>query len=371
MWNKLTLRIKITLLTALTLTIMCACLTYISILNTQVFYDPIALSINMQPIDGETILNSGGIHRIDGVEGIRIVDDIFIGSRDRFRTLSIAASIGIIVIGTFIAYFMAGKSLKSLGVFTRRIMDIDENNLNDQLPLPYSRDEVARLTNAFNNMLEKLDRAFASRKLFAANVAHELKTPLTSMLVNIEVMDEEPSVCEYREVVGITKESIERLTALVQDLLHFNSELDGGRFEDIGTNQLFQKILTDLSAFIAEKGIQVTNEGDDVIKGDRVLLERAFYNVVQNAIKYNTEGGEIKITTHDGAITVEDTGVGIPGDSIPQIFDPFYCVDKSRSHKLGGSGLGLSIAKQIFDKHGIKVTVSSQPEKGTKFFFRI
>jgi len=372
MWNKFSLRIKITLLTAITLTLMCACLTAISVLNTDVFYDPIVSVIEKRKIDDGMITNIGETH-MGEITNVDIAGELYIGSRNKFKALSVVASVGVVLIGTLLSYILAGQALRALKLFTSKITEIDENNLCEPIALPSSHDEVSKLTHSFNNMLEKLDRAFDSKKLFAANAAHELKTPLTNILANIEVMqmDDKPSIADYEEVIEITKENALRLTVLVQELLYFNSELDKDNFESMRTEQLFEKILTDLSPGIREKSITASIDGSVIIKGDKNLLERAFFNLIQNAIKYNTENGEIRIISCDSTITIEDTGIGIPGDHIPQIFDPFYCVDKSRSRDLGGNGLGLSIAKQIFNKHNMKITVLSELDKGTKVLIKL
>jgi len=372
MWNKFSLRLKITVLTAVILTLMCACLTAISVLNTEVFYDPIVSVIEKKPLDEEGTTSGGAKHK-DDITDVDIAGELYIGSRNKFQVLSIIASIGVVIIGTLLSYIFAGESLKSLKIFANKIKEIDENNLNEQIILPASRDEVSNLTESFNNMLEKLDSAFDSKKLFAANAAHELKTPLTNILTNIEVMqmEENPSIGEYEEVIEITKENVERLAMLVQTLMHFNSELDTDNFEDVRTDMVFEKILIDLAPSICEKNIKTTIKGNAAIKGDKNLLERAFFNIVQNAVKYNKENGEIRIISDDKTITIEDTGIGMSADSIPQIFDPFYCADKSRSRELGGVGLGLSITKQILNKHNINISVSSKIDKGTKIIIEI
>ena len=198
-------------------------------------------------------------------------------------------------------------------------------------------------------------------------------TAFTISLRNIEVMqmEAEPNTDDYKEVIEITKANVERLTVLIQDLLHFNAEIDNTNFANISTDTLFEKILEDLSPLLYEKSIGVHIEGKTAIRGDKDLLERAFFNLIQNAVKYNTERGEIRIVSQNDTITIEDTGIGIPEECLSQIFEPFYCVDKSRSRKLGGSGLGLSITKQIFDKHSLKISVSSEVGKGTKFVIKL
>ena len=183
-------------------------------------------------------------------------------------------------------------------------------------------------------------------------------------------MEEAPSIHDYKEVIAITKDNVERLTALIQDLLHFNAELDSTTLGCIETEKLFKKITEDLSAAISKKNISLHIMGTTKINGDRDLLERAFFNLIQNAVKYNKENGAMHIISDGDTITIADTGIGIPEECLPLIFEPFYCVDKSRSRKLGGSGLGLSITKQIFDKHALALSVSSTLGAGTTFVIK-
>ena len=372
MWNRLALKIKITILTTVTLTAMCACLTVISIANSDVFYEPVAYVRDKKPLDSSAGENAGAPQQIGEVENVDNINVIYLDSQDKFKTQSVIFAIIVVVFGTVISYFVAGHTLRPLHILADKIEKIDESNLRVQIVPAQSNDEVARLTNSFNSMLEKLEQAFENKKLFASNAAHELKTPLANILTNIEVlqMDEKPDINDYDEVIGITKENVERLNVLVQDLLHFNSDIDDGLCENIRTGSLFDKILSDLSDYINEKNLVVSRNGSANIYGDNTLLERAFFNLIQNAVKYNKDGGEIKIVVEDDIIVIEDSGIGIPEEHMPQIFEPFYCVDKSRSRKLGGSGLGLSIAKQIFEKHGMTITVVSELNKGTKIYIK-
>jgi len=367
MWSKITLRIKITVLTAALLTVMCVSLTAISIYNSNVFYEPIEFIADIQPISINTS-EQAGIPIIPNENDIKVIDDIFLGSRNTFKVHSVISSFIIVILGTGLSYLIAGKTLEPLNNLAGKIEEIDENNLSGCIELSPNGDEVARLTKSFNSMLTKLDSAFQAKKLFASNAAHELKTPLTNILTNIEVMqmDDTPSVDDYEEIIGITKENVERLTVLVHDLLRFYAKHDDGFFENFQTNELFDKIVFDLSSSIKEKGIKITIDGSIDICGEKTLLERAFFNLIQNAVKYNKDNGEIIILAADETITIEDSGIGIPSESISQIFDPFYCVDKSRSRRLGGNGLGLCISKQIFDKHNMTITISSEINKGTK-----
>jgi len=269
--------------------------------------------------------------------------------------------------GTVLLWFLTKKMLRPVTRLTEVIENIDEDNLPESVDMPYKNDEVIKLTNAFNRMMKKINNTMEGQKRFVQNAAHELKTPLSSIMTNIEVleMDENASVAEYKEVLSITKDNVERMNELVKDLLQMT--------------QLEQKSQTtfsfkEMSIFnpelleeMKEKGIHLEQKGDTRLTGSKPLLERAFANIVHNAVRYNRKGGEISIICDDDEITIADTGIGIPADKKDKIFEPFYCVDFSRSRSLGGSGLGLSIVRQIFFQHDIGVSVESEEEKGTKF----
>ena len=284
-----------------------------------------------------------------------------------FQTHSILVAVLAVLFGTFAAYIISGQALKPIKVLAGRIEDVDANNLNRPIDPPKTIDEISRLTHSFNNMLEKLNRSFEMQKLFAQNAAHELKTPLASMRANIEVLelDAKPTEDEYKEVVGVVKDSTERLIGLVEGLLSLTSMSDDAAWQSFGGRELFDEILDELRDDIAEKSLEVSITDDCRLKGDRALLTRAFSNLVHNAVRYNIGGGTVKIKLLADSITIEDSGAGIPAEHLAHIFEPFYCVDQSRSKHLGGHGLGMAIAKNIFDKHHMKLQISSEPGKGT------
>ena len=370
MWNRLSLKVKITVVTVFTLTVLSSALTAAAIHNTSVFYKPVEYAIAAKPFednstgDRHTIAN---LHDLQDINAITMIDEIYTGSRDHFIAISIITAIGVVVVGALIVWLLTGRTLRPLQILTSQIEEIDESALSGEIILPPSSSEVSKLTNAFNNMLEKLDNAFASKKLFASHAAHELKTPLANILTNIEVlqMEEVSSVDDYKEVILITRDNIDRLNLLIADLLSFTAERDETRFESFSTDELFEEIMEKLKASIHERKIEVTIKGSTTLFGDKTLLEQAFMNIVQNAIRYNQECGKILISVSSQIIAIEDTGLGIPETSVQQVFEPFYCVDPSRSRELGGSGLGLSIAKQIFDKHNMKISITSELKTGT------
>ena len=367
MWNKFNLRMKITILTALVLSLVTGGITALSIYNAgQIFVTPIQTGQLEGPIEVFLLPDDARANALTELQGLVSQQQVF------FSRHSTIIAIIFVMLGTLTAYVIAGQVLKPIKSLAEKMEEIDVSNLSQPIKLPKAKDEVSRLTQSFNNMLGKLNRSFETQKLFAQNAAHELKTPLASMRANIEVLQLEhtPSVDEYEEVIGTVKDGTERLIGLVEGLLSIHNQIDEIRWQSFGAKAVFAQIMADLQAEIAERNLTVSISGDCTLKGDKALLERAFSNLVHNAVRYNVDGGTIAITLADNDITIQDSGVGISSEHLARIFEPFYCVDQSRSKKLGGHGLGLSIAKNIFDKHGMEITVSSEIGQGTKILVK-
>lgn len=369
MLSKISLRLRLTILACSILVAACTCLTIVSVFNAgNIFLKPIE-ALSVQPTAPMPITSDNETDE-DVPPTAAEVYGMFQDSKKGFALQSIIVMVVITGIGTILTWFVTGKALKPVAILSKTVEDIDEKNLSTQIPVPYSKDEVARLTQSFNNMLIKISMAFESQKRFAQNAAHELKTPLSAILTNIEVMEideDSASIEEYKENLLIVKQNVERMTALVTDLLALNAaekHIDISRFS---ARDLFFSILSDNDNDIKKKNIFVNIEGEKEINGNRFMLERAFSNIVQNAIRYNHNNGSITIRCSESGITISDTGIGIAPDKLPHIFEPFYCADTSRSRALGGSGLGLAITKEIFDKHEIKIDVASTENTGTIF----
>ena len=401
MWNRVTLRAKITLLTALALSVVAAGVTGLSIYNArQITFLPhgqVTITQVVAPFPS-SVENSGlrifmspdalpgitesavhidtsyvHLHEISGwhISGREALAELS-QSQSNFQTHSILIALVTVLFGTFAAYVISGQALKPIKSLAEKIEEVDANNLNQPIEPPNTIDEVSRLTDSFNNMLAKLNRSFEAQKLFAQNAAHELKTPLASMRANIEVlqMDTEPSLEEYKDVVGIVRDNTERLIALVEGLLLLDNRTDD-RTQFFDGRETFEKILDELSEDIAQKHLNVSIEGDCHIRGDKALLERACSNLVHNAVRYNVDNGVVAIRLSADSISIEDSGTGIPAEHLAHIFEPFYCVDQSRSKHLGGHGLGLAIAKNIFDKHHIEIQVFSEHNMGTEIVLNL
>lgn len=390
MWSRMSLRLRLTVLTSLILVAVCVFLTLISIYNAdQSFYPTYSTIASRQfsqvPNFNPELYQPGYTYYKLQIPDINVgyaVPSLTLGeeaqlayraSQQSFAYSSVFYMIAIVIAGGVAVWFIAGRALKSVTLLSQTIQKIDGNNMSVQISVPESNDEVSKLTISFNSMLSKLNGAFEEQKRFAQNAAHELKTPLAAILTNIEVMEleEEPDVHAYKEVVQVAKENTERMTMLVKDLLMFNSATIQAQYSVFEFSEILNQILADYADDIQMKHIKVSVSNDVMIRGNKAMLERAFSNIVQNAIRYNRDHGRITILCSEDEIWISDTGIGIPGDQLNNIFEPFYCVDDSRSRRLGGSGLGLSITKQIFDKHHMKIRAQSIENQGTTFIISL
>jgi signal transduction histidine kinase len=289
------------------------------------------------------------------------------GNNENFTRVSIIYMLIMIIVGTGTSYFIAGKALKPVAKLSKSIENIDESKMFKRLEGFETNDEVARLALSFNNMISRLEKAFNHQKQFAANAAHELRTPLAGIIANIEVLqlDENPTIQEYKQVLEDTFANAQRLNALVHDLLKMNRAFSSDQFETFDLKEMFDDIILAFVENSNVKNVNIENNiRDMMLYGERALMQRAFFNLVQNAVKYNKMNGEVLISAYlkdDFVIVyIEDTGIGIPEDELENIFEPFYRVDASRSRELGGSGLGLSIVKTIIEKHNGKVLIESE-----------
>lgn len=282
--------------------------------------------------------------------------------------------VAVVLVGGGLTYYISGKALQPLYDFNCQIKKRTEHNLSEQLPIPESHDEIAYLTYSFNEMSSKLNEAFAAQKRFAQSAAHELRTPLAVLKTKIDVFGKKPvhTAEEYDKLLSTITRHTDRLSDLVKDLLELTNidALDCN--EKIKMKIMLTDISKELCNLTKDKNITITICGEEqTIYGNKSLLHRAFYNLIENAIKYNTPNGQIKVLVSNNAdhtvITIADTGIGIPVDLQTHIFEPFFRVDKSRSRQMGGAGLGLATAKSIIDKHGGEITVSDNRGGGTIF----
>ena len=313
-------------------------------------------------------------------------------TKEAFLLRSVIATTIIILLSSVCTYFLTKKTLTPLQKLTSEVSQIQAQNLSTQLAVPNSKDEIAQLTSSFNEMLTRLDNAFSTQKQFSANAAHELRTPLAVLQTNLEVFEkkQEPEIVEYRQLFTMIKEQTARLSQLVGTLLDMTNLKSVPRTDQVMLEELVDEVFCDLDPVAEKAGISihfddsssqdwhtdvhtpdasVLNNNIRNITGSYVLLYRAVYNLVENAIKYNRPNGSVTVSVKEkngqAMILVKDTGIGISPENQKKIFDPFFRVDKSRSRAMGGAGLGLALVDSIAQEHGGSVKVLESNEKGS------
>lgn len=313
-------------------------------------------------------------------------------TKEDFLLRSVIATTIIILLSSVCTYFLTKKTLTPLQKLTSEVRQIQAQNLSTQLAVPNSKDEIAQLTSSFNEMLARLDNAFSTQKQFSANAAHELRTPLAVLQTNLEVFEkkQEPEMVEYQQLFTMIKEQTARLSQLVGTLLDMTNLKSVPRTDHVSLEELVDEVFCDLDPVAEKAGISIhfddsssqdwhtdvhtpdasaLNNNIRNITGSYVLLYRAVYNLVENAIKYNRPNGSVTVSVKEkngqAMILVKDTGIGISPENQKKIFDPFFRVDKSRSRAMGGAGLGLALVDSIAREHGGSVKVLESNEKGS------
>lgn len=295
-------------------------------------------------------------------------------ARTQFLYQSIFYMMLVVAVGGGLTYYLSGKALTPLQELSSQMKNRTVHNLSEDVKVPESHDEIAELTYSFNEMSKKLDESFAMQKRFSQSAAHELRTPLTVLKTKVDVFKKkkEHTAQEYDDLLSVITTHTNRLSHLVKDLLNL-SNMDALEYnEQVEIKSLVTDVSEELSCLSKSKNITLTVTGEErTVHGNKSLLHRAFYNLVENAIKYNLEDGHVDIkiayTENHSIITIADTGIGIPDEMRELVFEPFFRVDKSRSRQMGGAGLGLSTVKAIVDKHHGKITISENTTGGTTF----
>jgi len=276
-----------------------------------------------------------------------------------------------------VGIFLAGKALKPIREIARTTRHITVNNLDERITVPVARDDVGQLAATINGMLDRLSLSFQKITQFTADASHELRTPLTIMRGELEIaLRGERSAEDYLETLGSSLEEVERMSKIVNDLLLL-SKSDMGqevlRYDPVDLRLLLSNLLSHFKILADEHQIQLgsTFEEVETVFGDQLRLRQLLVNLLTNAIRYTPVGGKINLALkgldNGVEIAIADTGIGIPVEDIPFIFDRFYRADKARSRQYGGSGLGLSIVKWIVDAHHGTIKVDSVVGEGSVF----
>lgn len=315
----------------------------------------------------------------DGYFEINIDPQLVENASRSFNLVSVLSMAVIILLGMICAYIFADKALMPVKKLSKSITNITEKNLDTRIEKGKANDEISALTEAFNSMLDRLDEAFIRQKRFSSNAAHELKTPVAIIKTSIQTLENEEKGenDELEEVIEIIRRNTERLGDIIDDLMTLTNENELPK-ENVSINALIIAAVRDLMPAYKNKNIQIIYDlGDKELftECSETLAYRLFYNLIENAMKYNVEDGSIRLSliakNNKYRIEITDSGIGISDKSIDSIWEAFYCVDDSRSRKYGGSGLGLSVVKEIGDKFGWDISVESKEGAGSTFAVEI
>ncbi|GGD99239.1 sensor histidine kinase [Paenibacillus nasutitermitis] len=376
MLKKMPIRLRLTVMTVALLTICCVGLTVILNFSADTMAERIDAAV-LSPAkeigddgwgDGNAQSPSSSI-----ITPVPSVDSQ--QARMDFRMKSIIYMIFVIVGGGFLTYYISGKALKPLHTLNGQVKNINVHNLSETLSVPPTKDEIAELTVTFNEMTDTLDNAFMMQGRFSASAAHELRTPLAVLQTKVDVFKKkkEHTNEEYDALISVIEKQTHRLRGLVGNLLEMTNMNDNGEQSSICIKDIFEDIISELSHIAKDKQVTMFLDCDNsIVTGNTDLLYRAFYNLMENAIKYNVDGGNVEVHVYrlskeQVSIKIKDTGIGIPDNNKKNIFEPFYRVDKSRSRQVAGAGLGLSIVDSIIKKHKGTLTVTDNENGGSCF----
>ena len=291
------------------------------------------------------------------------------------RTLLFAVPITLVLAGG-LSFFLTRKALKPVDAITKTAREIEERGLTRRIKVR-SKDELGRLAETLNQMFDRLQRTFDREQQFTADASHEMRTPLSVIKGEATLaLSKERSKEEYQKSLELISHETSYMTSVVGKLLelaHVDTCQECLSFEDINLKDLLTELASDIGVLCEEKSIhfELSTRDDLIVKGDKIKLKELSLNIVDNAIRYTSQGGNIFVSLEkngdNARITVKDTGIGIPEDHLPHIFERFYRVDKFRSHGEKGAGLGLSICQRIVELHGGKIEVKSKVGDGSAF----
>lgn len=368
--KRLSLQWRITLMTVLLIGVTCVVMNLLLCSSGVYYMDTIADTLQ----GGDTVMmNSEGAESFNPQlvtpdEDLTIVVN---GAQGRFRMTNWYITAAVTLLSGVLAYFVSGRALKPLRSFVSQVEKVQLNNLADMRINENVLPEFRQLSYSFNQMLERLDNAFAAQRQFTGNAAHELRTPLALMQAQLELFSaEHPDMLpETAKFLALLREQTERLTQMTKTLLEMSNLQQVARNEQIQLAPMVEEVFTDLALLAEKRNITLEMEGDGFLVGSDALIYRLLFNLTENAVKYNCSGGSVKVSVTQEPekllIRVSDTGCGVPEEYQQSIFQPFFRVDKSRSREYGGVGLGLSLVWEIANLHGGCVRVEESSKKGT------
>ena len=375
--KKMSLQWRLTCIITLYIAVICGCVTMLVYKNGVYYMDSLQEAVDTrgddQPDDAEEIYISIPEDKWD-----EFANDFSVqvyNNKADYRKNSLIISAVLALLGGVVTYFISGHALRPIREFSDKIEKVQAQNLADSRIEENQVKELNQLSVSYNRMLERLSDAFEIQRQFTANAAHELRTPLALMQVQLDLYHSNSHPGNDADTVQMIKmvtEQNDRLNKMVKTLLDMSELQTVGRDDEIVLDALVDEVLEDLEPLAEGKNIRLIGKCKDItMVGSDILIYRLVYNLVENAIKYNHSGGQVTVTADRKEkhvyLSVEDTGAGIPEELKERVFEPFFRVDKSRSRELGGVGLGLALVREIVRVHDGSITVKSNPSGGTIF----
>ena len=375
--KKMSLQWRLTCIITLYIAVICGCVTMLVYKNGVYYMDSLQEAVDTrgddQPDDAEEIYISIPEDKWD-----EFANDFSVqvyNNKADYRKNSLIISAVLALLGGVATYFISGHALRPLREFSDKIEKVQAQNLADSRIEENQVKELNQLSVSYNRMLERLSAAFEIQRQFTANAAHELRTPLALMQVQLDLYHSNSHPDNDADTVQMIKmvtEQNDRLNKMVKTLLDMSELQTVGRDDEIILDALVDEVLEDLEPLAEGKNIRLIGKCKDItMVGSDILIYRLVYNLVENAIKYNHSGGQVTVTADRKEkhvyLSVEDTGAGIPEELKERVFEPFFRVDKSRSRELGGVGLGLALVREIVRVHDGSIAVKSNPSGGTIF----
>ena len=376
--KKMSLQWRLTIITTLLIAMICGSLTIFIYKNGVYYIDSLQNTVDAKSEDNNE-KNPDEIYiSIPDEEWNNFAKNFSIqvyNNKADYKKSSLLFSTLLSLLGGVITFFISGHALKPLCDFSKKIEEVQAQNLSDSRIEENKFSELNQLSVSYNKMLERLSEAFKLQRQFTANAAHELRTPLAVMQLQIDLYNSSKhpnNDTSAQQTISMITEQTERLSKMVRTLLDMSELQTIARDEEIAISALVEEVLADLEPLAQEKGINLIEKCDNVLlMGSDILIYRLVYNLVENAIKYNFSGGTVTVTaTQQNSqlhLTVEDTGNGIPEELKERIFEPFFRLDKSRSRELGGVGLGLALVREIVRVHNGSILVKNNANSGTTF----
>lgn len=375
--KRMSLQWRLTCITTLCIAIICGCLTIFVYKNGVHYIDSLQDAVESQ--GDEKGNKSDEIY-------ISIPDDKWDEFADKFsvqvynnkadyKRNSLIITVLLALLGGVVTYFISGHALRPIREFSDKIEEVQAQNLSDSRIEENNVKELNQLGISYNKMLERLSEAFEIQRQFTANAAHELRTPLALMQVQLDLYNSAShpgNDADTLQTIKMVTEQNDKLNRMVKTLLDMSELQTVGRDDKIILDAIVEEVLADLEPLAVEKNIKLIGKCEDATMiGSDILIYRLVYNLVENAIKYNHPLGQVTVTAYQRNkhvyLSVEDTGSGIPKELRERVFEPFFRVDKSRSRELGGVGLGLAFVREIVRVHDGSICIKSGKTGGTIF----